>query len=500
MIEVELHDGRILEFPDGTADAVIDKAVRSELGLTNSAASSATPTASTPEQAPQKVTTEDDLSWGEVASGAVKNFIPSAGRAIGETWDAITNPGDTLKNLGNVAMGYGAKLIPGRQDVEKYADAVNDAMAERYGGADNIKRTLRDDPFGLLADASSVFTGGAGLTRSLAKGASLANKAGLARSLEKVGDASAKAAAAVDPLTWARKGAGLVTPSPERLYGSALKPSTTMPKKDRERAIKVGIEERILPTKGLEKAERLIDETGQQIMTNLDNADFKGYVINPAEVEREARRSVVPRFEEQVAPSADLRDINAVLRDFRRTTRNADGSVNLLSPQQAQRKKQGTYRVLKDKAYTGEQKSARIETEKALASSLRRHLERVAPEVKGLNQKQGALVELAEQIRRAAGRTGNWELLGSMAGHTGLGATLGGALAGPTGALIGAGLGLVARDPSVKATAAFGLDALRKSAKSPLAATIRPQMAANYLGSQIGLLDLLAEEDEKKKK
>ena len=37
MIEVELHDGRILEFPDGTADAVIDGAVQNELGLVSSA-------------------------------------------------------------------------------------------------------------------------------------------------------------------------------------------------------------------------------------------------------------------------------------------------------------------------------------------------------------------------------------------------------------------------------------------------------------------------------
>lgn len=457
------------------------------------------PSAPAPEQKEAQKAAEEDLSWGSVASGAVKNFLPSAGKALGETWDAITSPVETAKNLGNVALGYGAKLIPGRQDVEKYADAVNDAMAERYGGIDNIKRTLRDDPFGLLADASSAFTGGAGLTRSVATGAKLANKAGLARGLGKAADVSAKVAAVVDPLTWARKGAGMVVPSPERLYASALKPSTTMPKKDRERAIKVGIEERILPTKGLEKAERLIDETGDQIMATLDNADFKGYVINPAEVEREARRNVTPRFEDQVAPSADLRDIDAVMQDFSQTSRNADGSVNLLSPQQAQRKKQGTYRVLKDKAYTGEQKSARVEAEKALASSLRRQLERVAPEVKGLNQKQGALVELAEQIRRAAGRTGNWELLGSLAGHTGLGATLGGAIGGAPGALLGAGLGLVARDPSVKASAAFGLDALRKSTKHPLAATIRPQMVANYLGSQVGLLDLLAEEERKKK-
>ena len=326
-----------------------------------------------------------ELSWGDVATGAVTNFLPSAGQAISETWGAITDPVGTMKNLGNVALGYGAKLIPGRQDVEQYADAVNDAMAKRYGSVEGFKRTLHDDPFGVLADASSVFTGGAGLSRSLAKGAQVANKAKLASGLEKLGNASAKVASAVDPATWALKGVEKAL-SPERLYASALKPSTTIPKKDRERAIQAGIDNRILPTKGLEKTERLIEETGDSIMNRLNNADFKGYVINPLEVEREARKRVTPRFEEQVSPSADLRDIDDVMNDFVATSRDADGVVNLLSPQQAQRKKQGTYRVLKDKAYTGEQKSARVEAEKALASSLKKHLERVAPEVKDLNE------------------------------------------------------------------------------------------------------------------
>jgi len=44
---------------------------------------------------------------------------------------------------------------------EKYADAMGQFFAERYGGEDEIKTTLATDPVGVLADFSTFLTGGA---------------------------------------------------------------------------------------------------------------------------------------------------------------------------------------------------------------------------------------------------------------------------------------------------------------------------------------------------
>ena len=159
-----LPDGTLLQFPADTPDSVMDSVVTRHMKVPQ--------IKPVPGVAPD---TQEGMGWGDVATEAVKNVIPSAKRAAGEIWDAVSDPVGTAKAVGNVALGGIQKLIPGEQEEEKYADAVGQYFADRYGSMEGFKKSLAYDPVGVLSDLSSVFTGGAGLAKGLGKAAGVAS-------------------------------------------------------------------------------------------------------------------------------------------------------------------------------------------------------------------------------------------------------------------------------------------------------------------------------------
>ena len=104
---------------------------------------------------------EPSLAWSEVGRQALQN-LPASARQLGQ--DIIypfQHPVETAEALGNLSLGAAQKLWPGEQEQEKYADAFGQFFADRYGGMENLKRTMAEDPAGFLADAATVFSGGA---------------------------------------------------------------------------------------------------------------------------------------------------------------------------------------------------------------------------------------------------------------------------------------------------------------------------------------------------
>ena len=83
-----------------------------------------------------------------------------------------------------MALGGVQKLIPGEQGSEQYADAMGQFVKDRFGGVENIKKTIAEDPVGLLGDVAGLLTGGG---MAAAKGAGLAGKAG---KISKIGKSS----------------------------------------------------------------------------------------------------------------------------------------------------------------------------------------------------------------------------------------------------------------------------------------------------------------------
>lgn len=160
-----------------------------------------------------------ELGWGEALWEGVKNIPASAGRLAGNLADAVLNPVDTAEAIWKTGAGAATKAarlvnpdIP-RQDEERYAEAVGQYAADRYGSPEGIKRTIAYDLAGLLSDAATVFTGGAGLAKgaaALGKGAravgaavspAISAEAGpLVRAMEVTGRGLSSAARATDPL------------------------------------------------------------------------------------------------------------------------------------------------------------------------------------------------------------------------------------------------------------------------------------------------------------
>ena len=140
--------------------------------------------------------------WADVPGLAVSNFGSSAAQFGGDIYDMVTSPVETGESIYNLALGAAQKIIPdswtdGPMGKEKYADAMADFFSQRYGGEDEIKRTLSTDPVGVLADFSAFVTGGGMLA---AKGTSVAGKVArkAAETADKasaslVGNAAAKA-------------------------------------------------------------------------------------------------------------------------------------------------------------------------------------------------------------------------------------------------------------------------------------------------------------------
>lgn len=125
---------------------------------------------------------EDEFTWG----GRLANVLPSAGRTVRDTAMVFTPGGiEGLANLGIGGLQSGISALTGldpleESDKRKYADALGQAMQQRYGSWEKVGRTGYYDPIGLLADVSAVATTGLGAG---ARVAGALGKAGAAKRL-----------------------------------------------------------------------------------------------------------------------------------------------------------------------------------------------------------------------------------------------------------------------------------------------------------------------------
>lgn len=137
-----------------------------------------------------------------LAGEAISNIPASAAEFAKNTVQPILHPIETADSLKNLGLGVLEKtgVLPGTEH-EKYADAVGRFLVDRYGGIENVKRTLATDPVGLAGDLSMILTGG---------GSAAARAPGV---IGKVGEAARAAGTAIDPLRAAAaagRGAGHV--------------------------------------------------------------------------------------------------------------------------------------------------------------------------------------------------------------------------------------------------------------------------------------------------
>lgn len=139
--------------------------------------------------------------------GFLGNTLTSGADLIGNTVGALAHPIKTVKALGSVALGGVSKLIPGRQKSEDSFDAVTGFYKDRYGSLGALKETAYNDPVGLAADVSTLFTGGGALASRVGRLGKV-GELGELSALSKAGNTIKSVGQAIDPLSAAVKTIG----------------------------------------------------------------------------------------------------------------------------------------------------------------------------------------------------------------------------------------------------------------------------------------------------
>ena len=141
--------------------------------------------------------TQPQMSASDVAVSAVKNFPSSVGSMLGDIYQAVSSPVQTTKAVLDLGAGILQNALPERlvqavgedKASRELASKVGDYYAKKYGSVEGAKQALATDPAGVMADLSTVLTGGAMLPTRAAP-------------------ALATAARAVDPLMLAARATG----------------------------------------------------------------------------------------------------------------------------------------------------------------------------------------------------------------------------------------------------------------------------------------------------
>jgi hypothetical protein len=195
----------------------------------------------------------------------------------------------------------------------------------------------------------------------------------------------------------------------EGLYRNALKPSTTAPAATNAARVRTGLDEGLpVSAAGYEKLGNLIDDYNQKIAGEI--AKDPNRPISPASSLNNLR-SVRDKFQNQVTPGADVDAVNAKGNEFAGQFQPGGRfPQGTLPAADAQAMKQGTYSVLRGKF--GEQGSAAVESEKALARGLKEEIANQFPEIANLNKAESRLLDLGPILERAVNRVSNNHTIG----------------------------------------------------------------------------------------
>ena len=117
----------------------------------------------------------------------VSNIPDSAARYFGGLAEAVMNPIDTAKTIGQLgagalSLGLGddfQQRLGISDESEELARKVGELMVDRYGSLDAAKETVKNDPVGVLGDLSTVLgVGGLGVAKTAGMASQAARKAG----------------------------------------------------------------------------------------------------------------------------------------------------------------------------------------------------------------------------------------------------------------------------------------------------------------------------------
>lgn len=401
---------------------------------------------------------DDDFSFSEMVS----NIPSSAKTLVSNVATAVTHPVQTAKGLKGVAEGVAqhtadALEIPqsakgvvpfmaplfswlssGDEDKRPYADAVVQGIKDRYGSVANAKKTLEQDPVGVLVDVASVVSG----TGALKTGSAI-NPINVTKGAAKV------AAKSVIPKS-----------APARMYESVAKFSTTLPKAQREAMISTALKYGLNPSnKGVDKLASIIKSFDDKIDDLIRASDDAGKTIPRQSVYKHLGDLRRQKGGFKFGAPDDLKAIDRMVGDFEKYAKRL--LPDRVTAGQLQQFKRDLYDSINWDAKRLTGTPIKEATYKSVARGAKEGVEQLVPEVGPTNKAMGELLELQPALQRAANRIENRNLIGLQAPvEVGAGAAAGQALGVPA---VGGAIGTVAAIlgiPKLKAANAIRLQRL----------------------------------------
>jgi hypothetical protein len=172
------------------------------------------------------------MPWGDVASQALTNAPKSALKFAKDMAQPFLHPIDTAESVGRLAnavedkgmSALGVNRAPGFElppEDQALPGQIAKTYEDRYGGVENLKKTLATDPVGALGDAATALTLGGG---ALARAPGIIGKVGEAT--RAVGDVANPVMGPVKAVGTAgneaaRLGTKVEAPTTEALYDAA---------------------------------------------------------------------------------------------------------------------------------------------------------------------------------------------------------------------------------------------------------------------------------------
>lgn len=234
-----------------------------------------------------------EYSAFEVPFQAVTNIPSSAKRFAGGLYDVITNPVQSTKGVLDIGAGAIQSVLPqtvvdwvnrfeanpeaGRQVVEA-ARAAGGVISSRWGGYENIKRTLAEDPVGAMADLSTLLTGLGGAAKLAGKGQRMLTGEISTMGQNVIGGLD-RAATLTNPLS------AVTIPAQKALaFKEAILPGKLTKQKEanavRDATLRAGLEEGYMVTPGSVTpqgrniiAERMAGKTNLEQLMSINNQD-----------------------------------------------------------------------------------------------------------------------------------------------------------------------------------------------------------------------------------
>lgn len=223
--------------------------------------------------------------------------------------------------------------------------------------------------------------------------------------------AGAKAATMLATPGAVTKGAGMVKGGIQSLagraapalYESSLKIPPSVDTAIRERTVQTGLEEGIPVSKGgLKKNRGNIEVLNKQIADVIDDGTRSGQTIST--------EAVVSRLDQLSDFYRDYPRARKYLNEIDEIkTEILEDNPAEIPIAQAQRMKQKIYQI--QRKHYGEMKGVDIEADKAMARGLKEEIVELRPELKNLNARDSAMIELDDFLSRAVNRIGNYETI-----------------------------------------------------------------------------------------